>query len=632
MLFGISFSSLLVLGLGLGSAAKIPGLKPLLAERGQHNGQGWHKGKGWGDNPNRNYHGGKDGGWSNTKCKNSPTSRACWIQDYTVATDSEMHWPKTDKTVRYKLEITNKTLSPDGRPRQMLVVNGQYPGPVITADWGDMLQIEVTNHMQDNGTSIHWHGFTQVGTNTEDGVGGVTECPIPPGSTRTYRFRATQFGTTWYHSHFSNQYGDGIVGAMVINGPSSADYDVDLGPVALTDFYYGQMTELAKVSRGEIVIPGKVGPPTPDNGLINGVNMNATKTGGHYFNTTNLVPGKKYKIRLINTSIDNAFMVSLDSHQFTVIQADFIPIVPYTTDWIFVGIGQRYDVIFTAGAKPDNYWLRAEVQNGCGNNANNGQILAIFNYKNVPLKIPTTVTNATYTPGCVDESQLEPVLKKSVPRSEFEKVYGFNGTSTLTVGLTQNEQQIFFWTINGNSINVKWEEPTLRYIADGNDAFKAQRALGIIEIPQADIYTFWVVQNSGFAPHPIHLHGHDMYVLGVSTPADLPAPVNGTQSPAYFNASNIDALNFESPTRRDVVMLPAYGWLVVAFETDNPGAWLMHCHIAWHVSEGLAIQFLEREKDIPGAMINGLGKIDENCKAWESWYNSRPPTKDDSGL
>lgn len=41
-------------------------------------------------------------------------------------------------------------------------------------------------------------------------------------------------------------------------------------------------------------------------------------------------------------------------------------------------------------------------------------------------------------------------------------------------------------------------------------------------------------------------------------------------------------------------MLPAGGWLVLAFETDNPGAWLMHCHIAWHVSEGLAVQFLER--------------------------------------
>lgn len=236
--------------------------------------------------------------------------------------------------------------------------------------------------------------------------------------------------------------GDGIVGTVVINGPSSADYDVDLGPVAITDFYYGQMTALAQVSN-------RFGPPTPENGLINGANMNAAKTAGHYFNFSELVPGQKYRLRLVNTAVDNAFMVSLDSHEFTVIQADFVPIVPYRTDWIFVGIGQRYDVIFTASAEPGNYWFRAEVQPGCGTNANNGNILAIFNYKDVPLADPTSVSNATYTPGCDDEASLEPVLKKSVPRSEFEKVYGSNGTSTLTVGLTQNEQKIFFWTING---------------------------------------------------------------------------------------------------------------------------------------------------------------------------------------
>ncbi|CAL3968634.1 unnamed protein product [Diplocarpon coronariae] len=628
MLFGALFSGLLVLGLG--SASVLPGASRDIGERGQHNGNGWRKGVGWGQNPHRNYHGGQNGGWGQKNCQHGPASRSCWGGDFTVETDSEARWPTTGKTVRYQLDITNQTLSPDGTPRQMLLVNGQYPGPVITADWGDLLEIHVTNSMQDNGTSIHWHGFTQVGTNTEDGVNGVTECPIAPGSTRTYRFRATQ-----YHSHFSHQYGDGIVGTMVIHGPSSADYDLDLGPVAITDFYYEQMTALGGVADGSVIIPGHFGPPTPDNGLINGAIMNPAKTGGHYFNTT-LIPGKKYKLRLVNTAVDNAFMVSLDSHKLTVIQADFVPIVPYETDWIFVAIGQRYDVVFTAGQKPDNYWFRAEVQAGCGTNANNKNILGIFNYKKVPLALPTSLPVATYTEGCYDEAKLEPVLKKSVPRREFEKVYGPNSTSTLTVGLTQNEQKIFFWTINGgrNSINVDWEEPTLKYIAEGNSTFTDNKALGIIEIPHANVFTFWVIQNQNAIAHPIHLHGHDMFVLGTSLAADVAPPVDAStpSPPTYFSASQLDGLNFDKPTRRDVAMLPANGWLVIAFETDNPGAWLMHCHIAWHVSEGLAVQFLERKQDIPGAMVNGLEQVGENCKAWDAWYGARPPTKADSGL
>lgn len=278
-------------------------------------------------------------------------------------------------------------------------------------------------------------------------VNGVTECPIPPGATRRYSFRATQYGTTWYHSHFSHQYGDGIVGTMQINGPSSADYDIDLGPVALTDFYYKSMWELGRVADGTTPA-AKPGPPSASNGLINGANMNVAKTAGHYFNTT-LIPGKKYRLRLVNTAVDNAFMVSLDSHEFTVIQADFVPIVPYETDWLFIAIGQRYDVVFTASEDPANYWFRAEVQKGCGENDNNGQILGIFNYNTVPLALPTSKPVANYTAGCDDEVDLEPVLKKSVPKHEMKKVYGYNGTSTLTVGLKQNEKKVFYWTING---------------------------------------------------------------------------------------------------------------------------------------------------------------------------------------
>ena len=50
--------------------------------------------------------------------------------------------------------------------------------------------------------------------------------PLAPGQTKTYTFKCTQFGTTWYHSHFSAQYGDGVMGPIVINGPTSANYDI----------------------------------------------------------------------------------------------------------------------------------------------------------------------------------------------------------------------------------------------------------------------------------------------------------------------------------------------------------------------------------------------------------------------
>lgn len=59
---------------------------------------------------------------------------------------------------------------------------------------------------------------------------------LAAGDAKTYTFKATEYGTTWYHSHFSAQYGDGTVGAIVINGPASANYDTDLGTYTLSDW------------------------------------------------------------------------------------------------------------------------------------------------------------------------------------------------------------------------------------------------------------------------------------------------------------------------------------------------------------------------------------------------------------
>ncbi len=85
-----------------------------------------------------------------------------------------------------------------------------------------------------------------------------------------------------------------------------------------------------------------------------------------------------------------------------------------------------------------------------------------------------------------------------------------------------------------------------------------------------------------------------------------------------------------NPVRRDATMLPSFGWLLVAFETTNPGAWLFHCHIAWHISEGLSSQFLERRKDIPSAM--DLHAVTDNCNNWHEYYPKDPFKQTDSGL
>lgn len=92
----------------------------------------------------------------------------------------------------------NRVLTLTGVSRTMLLINGQYPGPLIRLNRGDRLLVNVTNQMS-NATTVHWHGLFQNGTNWMDGTSGITQCPIPAGSSFLYNFTVeNQFGTYWY--------------------------------------------------------------------------------------------------------------------------------------------------------------------------------------------------------------------------------------------------------------------------------------------------------------------------------------------------------------------------------------------------------------------------------------------------
>lgn len=549
-----------------------------------------------------------------SQCTNGPLTRQCWGNGFSIATNYDSTWPNTGKVVPYTLEVTNTTMAPDGVPRVVYAVNGQFPGPTIRASWGDTLQITVKNSLTTNGTSMHWHGVRQWHSNQMDGTNGITECPLAPGHSRTYTFLCTQFGTTWYHSHYSDQYSDGVVGTIIIDGPATSNYDIDLGAFPITDWYYRPAFELAPlIQYGGL----PRGPPPGDNLLINGTNVNVNGTKGRYSRTL-LTKGKKYRLRIINTSTNDNFKVGLDGHNFTVITADFVPVVPFTTQWLFLGIGQRYDVVINANQPISSYWFHVVPQAGCSNNLNSNA-LAIFSYVGDNSTTPsnTTRSNAPTGADCSDpNTRLVPYVKLDVPSN-----YTIPQSSNLDVGFAivqnQAQQTLFQWNLNVTAIQAPWGDPTLQYVLQSNTSYPA--SMNLIPLPDANAWSYWVIQAvstiAPAIPHPIHLHGHDFYVLGADS--------------GIFN--NSQTLNYRNPPRRDVAMLPASGYLVIAFITDNPGAWLMHCHIAWHVGLGLGAQFLEEPDYIRSTL--GIGPDwQQECTDWNAYHATAQYREDDSGL
>ncbi|KAK4210541.1 laccase-2 [Rhypophila decipiens] len=590
---------------------------------------------------------------------------SAWTHSFNITTDWDKSWPETGITRDYIFTITEHDvyIGPDGVVKQKaMLVNGKSisselviqprTGPVIHADWGDRIQVTVVNQLQANGTSLHWHGFRQLNNNVNDGASGVTECPIPPGGNKTYHFQATQYGTSWYHSHISSQYANGIVGAIHIDGPASAPYDIDLGVFPISDWYYSPADILLSrvmdpVNPFVAGLPGA--PPPSDNIIFNGTNVNPydpESSGGKYARVT-FTPGKKHRLRLINTSADNTFTISIVNHDMTIIATDFVPVKPHPVKSVYLTVGQRVDVVIDANQEVATYWLNAtfSATQACGSSIN-PHPAAIVQYEGVPWWKPDQVGEPPAESYCEDDVGPVPVVQRALAPGTLFSFTG--GENTLDVSLAVNSTvSKVFWAVNNQSINVEWDSPTLGKVLDGETLPAEENA---IEIPGRSQWSVWLVQNLAPIPHPVHLHGHDFQILARSpAPAN---PLSPDSRPTLFDPATDSFRLFPSqnpsPIRRDTTVLPGFGWLVIAFQVDNPGVWLFHCHIAWHASQGLSVQFLEGLGGVNGTAGSYLpggagavgsqesldGEFGGNCPAWREYDASglNPWPKLDSGI
>ncbi|KAK2855717.1 hypothetical protein FQN49_004913 [Arthroderma sp. PD_2] len=551
------------------------------------------------------------------------------ITKYNIETDNDKYVPQGIKR-KYHLEITDESVNMDGTVfDKAKVFNKKYPGPWIQACWGDDLEITVTNKLKHNGTAVHWHGIRMMENMFNDGVPGVTQCPIPPGSSMTYRFKASQYGSSWYHSHYSLQYADGLFGPMTIHGPSSAEYDKAVDPLLMTDHLHDSAFE-----HFHHELEGH--PPLMDSIILNGK--------GDYDQTGDMKrkyrTGKRYLLRLINTSVATTFVFSVDGHKFQVVGSDFVPIDPYETDHIAVGIGQRYHVILEGLSKEETknnsrYWIRTTPATGCAE-FNDGRgtddRTGAFYYDRDDGVAPST-DRGDFSLECRDEplEKLKPMVEWTVPDpglnlpgGDFEKSVDVELNKWKRPGHSASDSLVSNWEFGPSPMWINYSEPIIKNL--DKEHFPATWVVYPADDHLTNKWVYLVItgkklkalESQVAVAHPIHLHGHDFVLLQQSTkPWD----------PTYVN------LKLDNPPRRDVVLLPAGGFIVIAFKPDNPGSWLLHCHIAWHVSAGLALQVLERKEDLKALTVNNpdYDFMQENCRRWDAWYSDRSNHWDPNG-
>ncbi|KAF6812223.1 l-ascorbate oxidase [Colletotrichum musicola] len=514
----------------------------------------------------------------------------------------------------YHWAIRDATFNPDGIFRPMILINNQFPGPLIECNEGDTIVVHVSNEAT-NATAIHFHGMFQNGTNSMDGTVGVTQCPIAPNTTFTYRFTIrNQSGTYWYHAHHSVQASDGLVGPMVVHSrdeKTSAGIYASDRVVMIQDHYHNTSAELLM----DYLQPDQENDePVPSSGLINGQNHRdcADFNGWECENRAprlqslaafDLAPNQRHRLRFVNAGAFAEFQVEIDEHPFYITEVDGTAVNPAPFHRLNILPAQRYSVVLeTNVTTADSFWMRARMITHCFARENpwlDPEVRAVVRYTEAadPLTEPQSRSwDEVIDVDCrdMDTTTLRPVDAVKAPktsssmylRANFEigawrLSRGFFNTSTWRGNITSPSLYRIVDVAHSNN------DTALPLSTGVNDvAFDPQKEFvyQTTGIETVDI----VVSNFDDGAHPFHLHGHKFFVLKQS-PTGYP-PATMTELEEELRTSGA----LENPLRRDTVTVQGYGWVAIRVVLDNPGMWAFHCHNAWHAEAGMMMVIAAR--------------------------------------
>ncbi|PKK52414.1 hypothetical protein CI102_3511 [Trichoderma harzianum] len=478
-------------------------------------------------------------------------------------------------TVNYDFNITWVTANPDGAfARPVIGINNQWPIPRIEANVGDRIVINVNNQLGNQSTSLHFHGLFMNGTTHMDGPVGVSQCDIPPGHSFKYDFTIDQPGTYWYHSHHNAQYPDGLRGPLVIHDPKfpyrkEVDHELVL---TLSDWYHDQMQTLLPRFLTKNNPTGAE--PVPKAAL-----MNETQNL-----TVPVEPNTTYMFRVINIGAFAGQYLWIEGHTMRIVEVDGIYTEAAEADMVYISAAQRVSFLLT-------------TKNDTSANFPIVSSMDTTLFDTLPDDLNYNVTGwLTYDskatlpePALVDE--LNPFDDMTlVPYDMMELLPEPDQVVELDVimdNLRDGKNYAFF----NNITYTKPKVPSLYTAMSTGDLADNAAVYGEFTHPfvlkKGEIVQI-VVNNLDSGRHPFHLHGHAFQAIHRSE-----------EEAGTFEDENLSESDYPSvPMRRDTLVIWPNGNIVMRFKADNPGVWLFHCHIEWHVASGLLATFIEAPLEI----------------------------------
>ena len=282
--------------------------------------------------------------------------------------------PKVLTGTEFHLTIGLSVVNFTGTPQLATTVNNMLPSPTLIWREGDVVTLHVTNTLEEM-TSIHWHGI--ILPFEMDGVPGLTFDGIKPGETFTYQFKVQQHGSYWYHSHSGFQEQNGMYGSIVILPKQKDPYDYQHDHViqlsdwtdedphvvvsnikkmpayynykqrTIGDFFSEVQSKGFMAAFNERKMWNEMSMTDRDLSDVTGATytylMNGANPATHWRGL--FEPGKKVRLRFINSSAMTFFDIHIPGLKMTVIAADGNLIQPVEIDQFRIGVAETYDVL-----------------------------------------------------------------------------------------------------------------------------------------------------------------------------------------------------------------------------------------------------------------------------------------------
>jgi FtsP/CotA-like multicopper oxidase with cupredoxin domain len=485
------------------------------------------------------------------------------------------------------LTAQRRSIDVNGKAASVFGLIGPDGNPGVVLDPGQRFTVDLRNRCGED-TVIHWHG--QTPPNPQDGVVETGSALIPPDGDYTYDF-AARAGTHWMHSHHGLQEQRLMAAPLIVRTEADLRLDAQEVTVLLHDFSFREPAELLRQVMGTdgghgakampgmthssmpgVGMPGMVMPGTAMSGttmsgtampgmVMPGTTKPGATTGG---GTMGGMPGMaspngnadlndidydaylandrtledplvvrterngRVRLRLINGATSTAFWIDLGPVVATAIAVDGNAIKPITGSRFPMAQGQRLDLVI---AMPPGGGVVPVLAQREGDRARTGIILATPD-----AKVPRIASLAATVASAVDLS-LEQRLVAATPLAARAPDVTYRVVLSGTM-------QPYAWFIDDRG----WDDHKALAVMRG------QRV--VVEM-----------MNHSMMAHPMHLHGHHFQVVALNG-----KPVNGAL--------------------RDTVLVPAHmGTVTVAFDADNPGRWLFHCHNLLHMATGMMTEF-----------------------------------------